>query len=365
MEVICFMAILKVNNLSKSFGNVKAVQEISFEATEGRVLSLLGPSGCGKTTTLRCIAGFENPDQGEIYLDDRKINPFPPEKRGIGMVFQNYALWPHMTVYGNLAFGLQIRKVPKPEINKRIKKILSMVQLEGYENRYPRQMSGGQQQRIAMARALVFEPDIMLLDEPLSNLDAKLREEMRFEFTELQKKLGITAVYVTHDQAEALVLSDKIVILDQGKIVQSGTPKEIFSNPKNKFVAGFIAVTSFMDGKVDSLTEEQKKVVVKTDDGLTIQGNNSNLSVGQRVSVAIRMNAVHFVQDEDEIEKNSVNLFKGKIIQSSYLGNIVDYKISVGNWMVRTNTEVKNNFKVGDEVKFYLPPEKIIVTLEK
>jgi len=359
------MAILKVNNLSKSFGNVKAVQEVSFEATEGRVLSLLGPSGCGKTTTLRCIAGFENPDQGEIYLDDRKITPFPPEKRGIGMVFQNYALWPHMTVYGNLAFGLQIRKVPKPEINKRIKKILSMVQLEGYENRYPRQMSGGQQQRIAMARALVFEPDIMLLDEPLSNLDAKLREEMRFEFTELQKKLGITAVYVTHDQAEALVLSDKIVILDQGKIVQSGTPKEIFSNPKNKFVAGFIAVTSFMDGKVDSLTEEQKKVVVKTDDGLTIQGNNSNLSVGQRVSVAIRMNAVHFVQDEDEIEKNSVNLFKGKIIQSSYLGNIVDYKISVGNWIVRTNTEVKNNFKVGDEVKFYLPPEKIIVTLEK
>jgi len=365
LEVICFMAILKVNNLSKSFGNVKAVQEISFEATEGRVLSLLGPSGCGKTTTLRCIAGFENPDQGEIYLDDRKITPFPPEKRGIGMVFQNYALWPHMTVYGNLAFGLQIRKVPKPEINKRIKKILSMVQLEGYENRYPRQMSGGQQQRIAMARALVFEPDIMLLDEPLSNLDAKLREEMRFEFTELQKKLGITAVYVTHDQAEALVLSDKIVILDQGKIVQSGTPKEIFSNPKNKFVAGFIAVTSFMDGKVDSLAEEQKKVVVKTDDGLTIQGNNSNLSLGQRVSVAIRMNAVHFVQDEDEIEKNSVNLFKGKIIQSSYLGNIVDYKISVGNWMVRTNTEVKNNFKVGDEVKFYLPPEKIIVTLEK
>ena len=225
-------------------------------------------------------------------------------------------------------------------------------------------MSVGQQQRIAMARALVFEPDIMLLDEPLSNLDAKLRrEEMRFEFNELQKKLGITAVYVTHDQAEALVISDKIVILNHGKIVQSGSPKEIYSNPKNKFVAGFIAVTSFIDGKVDSLAEEQKKVVVKTDDGLTIQGSNSNLYVGQRASVAIRMNAVHFVQDEDEIEKNSVNLFKGKIIQSSYLGNIVDYKISVGNWIIRTNTEVKNNFKVGDEVKFYLPPEKIIFYL--
>ncbi|GAH56433.1 unnamed protein product, partial [marine sediment metagenome] len=199
------MAILKVKNLSKNFGKVKAVQDVTFEATEGKVLSLLGPSGCGKTTTLRCIAGFENPDQGEIYLDNRKITPFPPEKRGIGMVFQNYALWPHMTVYGNLAFGLQIRKVPKDEITKKIKKVLGMVQLEGYENRYPRQMSGGQQQRIAMARALVFEPEIMLLDEPLSNLDAQLREEMRFEFTELQRKLGITAIYVTHDQAEALV----------------------------------------------------------------------------------------------------------------------------------------------------------------
>ncbi|HCL90481.1 MAG TPA: polyamine ABC transporter ATP-binding protein, partial [Candidatus Atribacteria bacterium] len=178
----------------------------------------------------------------------------PPEKRGIGMVYQNYALWPHTTVYGNLAFGLQIRKVPKPEIDKRIKRVLNMVQLEGYENRYPRQMSGGQQQRIAMARALVFEPEIMLLDEPLSNLDAQLREEMRFEFTELQKKLGITAVYVTHDQAEALVISDKIVILNQGEIVQSGSPKEIYSNPKNKFVAGFIAVTSFINGRIDSFT---------------------------------------------------------------------------------------------------------------
>lgn len=359
------MAILKVNSLGKNFGKVKAIEDINFEAKEGEVLSLLGPSGCGKTTTLRCIAGFESPDQGEILLNNKNITHISPEQRGIGMVFQNYALWPHMTVYGNLAFGLQIRKIPKDEIKKRIKRVLSMVQLEGFEDRFPRQMSGGQQQRIAMARALVFEPGIMLLDEPLSNLDAQLREEMRFEFIELQKKLGITAVYVTHDQAEALVISHKILILNQGEMIQLGTPKEIFSNPRNKFVAGFIAVTSFMDGKVDSLAEEQKKVIVKTDDGLTIQGNNNNLSVGQRVSVAIRINTVYFIQDEDEIEKKSVNIFKGKIIQSSYLGNIVDYKISVGNWMVRTNTEVKYNFKVGDEVKFYLPPEKIIVTLEK
>ncbi len=356
------MAILKVENLSKNFGKVKAVQEVTFEATEGKVLSLLGPSGCGKTTTLRCIAGFESPDQGEVYLDNRKITTFPPEKRGIGMVFQNYALWPHMTVYGNLAFGLQIRKVAKSEITKKIKRVLGMVQLEGYENRYPRQLSGGQQQRIAMARALVFEPEIMLLDEPLSNLDAQLREEMRFEFTELQRKLGITAIYVTHDQAEALVISDKIVILDQGKIVQSGSPREIFSNPKNKFVAGFIAVTSFINGRVDSFVEDRKKVIVKTEDGLAIHGFNNSFDVGQKVSVAMRMNVIKFVQDENETIKNKVNIFKGRIIQSSYLGNIIDYKIKVGNWEVRTNSDAKYNFKTGEEVTFYLSTEDIIVT---
>jgi len=314
--------------------------------------------------TLTKGTGFENPDQGEIYLDNRKITTIPPEKRGIGMVFQNYALWPHMTVYGNLAFGLQIRKVPKDVITKKIKKVLDMVQLEGYENRYPRQMSGGQQQRIAMARALVFEPEIMLLDEPLSNLDAQLREEMRFEFTELQRKLGITAIYVTHDQAEALVISDKIVILDQGKIVQSGSPKEIYSNPKNKFVAGFIAVTSFINGRIDSFTEEKKKVIVKTDDGLVIHGYNNSFDIGKKVSVAMRMNVIKFIQDENKSDKNTVNIFKGKIIQSSYLGNIIDYKIKVGNWEVRTKSDAKYNFEVGEEVTFYLSPEDIIVTRE-
>jgi len=359
------MAILKVKNINKNFGKVKAVQDVTFEATEGKVLSLLGPSGCGKTTTLRCIAGFENPDRGEIYLGDRKITFAPPEKRGIGMIFQNYALWPHMTVYGNLAFGLQIRKVPKDEITKKIKKVLGMVQLEGYENRYPRQMSGGQQQRIAMARALVFEPEIMLLDEPLSNLDAQLREEMRFEFTELQRKLGITAIYVTHDQAEALVISDKIVILDQGKIVQSGSPKEIYSNPKNKFVAGFIAVTSFINGSVGLLIEDRKKVVVRTNDGLAIHGFNNNFDIGEKVSVAMRMNVIKFIQDENKSDKNPVNTFKGRIIQSSYLGNIIDYKIKVGNWEIRTNSDAKYNFKVGEEVTFYLSPEDIIITREE
>ena len=240
-----------------------------------------------------------------------------------------------------------------------------MVRLEGYENRYPRQMSGGQQQRIAMARALVFEPEIMLLDEPLSNLDAQLREEMRFEFTELQKKLGITAVYVTHDQAEALVISDKIVILNKGTIVQSGSPKEIYSNPKNKFVAGFIAVTSFLDGNVDSFIEEKTKVIVKTDDGLIIQGLNNSLSIGQRVSVALRMKAIKFIKDGNNEKRKKINTFRGKIIQLSYLGNTVDYKIQMGKWQIRTNADAKHDFKIGEEVTFSLPTEDIIVTLEE
>jgi ABC-type Fe3+/spermidine/putrescine transport system ATPase subunit len=239
------MAVLKVEGLRKRFGNVQAVDDVSFEVKEGEVLSLLGPSGCGKTTTLRCLAGFEMPDRGKIYLDNREISFLNPEQRGIGMVFQNYALWPHMTVYNNLAFGLQIRKLEKKEIEERIKRVLSIVRLSGYEDRYPRQLSGGQQQRIAMARALVIEPDIMLLDEPLSNLDAQLREEMRFEFIELQRKLGITAIYVTHDQAEAMVISDKIIILNQGRVIQTGTPREIYTAPQSRFVAGFYCGNQF------------------------------------------------------------------------------------------------------------------------
>ena len=360
------MASVKLEHIYKVYDNkVTAISDANLVINDKEFVVLVGPSGCGKSTLLRMIAGLEDITKGNIYIGEKLVNDVPPKDRNIAMVFQNYALWPHMTVYGNLAFGLQIRKVPKPEIDKRIKKVLSMVQLEGYENRYPRQMSGGQQQRIAMARALVFEPEIMLLDEPLSNLDAQLREEMRFEFTELQKKLGITAVYVTHDQAEALVISDKIVILNQGEIVQSGSPKEIYSNPKNKFVAGFIAVTSFINGRIGSFTEEKKKVIVKTDDGLVIHGFNNSFDIGQKVSVAMRMNVIKFIQDENRGDKNMVNIFKGKIIQSSYLGNIIDYKIRMGKWEIRTNAEAKYDFKLGEEVIFHLPPEDIIVTREE
>ncbi len=357
------MAVLKVEGLSKRFGSVQAVDNVHFEVKDGQVLSLLGPSGCGKTTTLRCLAGFEMPDQGKIFLDDREISILAPEQRGIGMVFQNYALWPHMTVYGNLSFGLQIRKLEEKEITERIKKALSMVRLSGYEDRYPRQLSGGQQQRIAMARALVIEPDIMLLDEPLSNLDAQLREEMRFEFIELQRKLGITAIYVTHDQAEAMVISDKIIILNQGRVVQTGTPREIYSLPQNRFVAGFIAVTSFITGVVID-TDKNNQNVIKTEDNLLIHALRPGFKIGDKVSIAIRINTVRFIQ-EDNKKNTRINVFTGSIEQASYLGDIIDYRIRVGKWMIRTDSRAQINYQVGDRVHIYLPPEELIITPEE
>jgi len=357
------MAVLKVEGLSKRFGSVQAVDNIYFEVKDGQVLSLLGPSGCGKTTTLRCLAGFEMPDKGKIFLDNRDISYLTPEQRGIGMVFQNYALWPHMTVYKNLFFGLQIRKFEKGEIEEKIKRALSIVRLSGYEDRYPRQLSGGQQQRIAMARALVIEPDIMLLDEPLSNLDAQLREEMRFEFIELQRKLGITAIYVTHDQAEAMVISDKIIILNQGRVVQIGTPREIYSLPQNRFVAGFIAVTSFIEGVVNDI-EKGDMIVIKTEDNILIHGIRSGLQIGDKVSVAIRINTVRFINGDTE-KKESKNIFEGNIVQASYLGDIIDYRIRLGKWTIRTDSNAQITYQVADRVHIYLPPEELIITPEE
>ncbi len=241
---------VKLLNVTKRYGKVAAIDSLTLFVNEGEILTLLGPSGCGKTTTLRCIAGFAMPDSGQIYIGNQDVTRLPPEKRDIGFVFQNYALWPHMTVYQNIAFGLKLRKLSKSEIDKRIQEILSLVKLHGMESRFPRQLSGGQQQRVALARALALRPRVLLLDEPLSNLDAKLREEMRFEIRDLQRQFRITTVYVTHDQAEALVLSDRIAILNQGRLMQLGTPVEVYDYPANRFVADFIGLCNFFEAEV-------------------------------------------------------------------------------------------------------------------
>ncbi len=249
------MAAISLHRVTKEFGAVKAVDDASLEIADGEIVCFLGPSGCGKTTTLRMIAGFERPTTGEVRIGGRVVSSermtIPPERRNLGMVFQNYAVWPHMTVYENVRYPLKLRKVPRSAARAKVMETIALVGLAGLEKRYPEQLSGGQQQRVALARALVVEPDALLLDEPLSNLDAKLREKMRFEIMDLHRRLRMTLVYVTHDQAEAMVLADRVVIMDQGVVVQVGSPWEIYREPANPFVADFIGLANFIPARLE------------------------------------------------------------------------------------------------------------------
>ncbi len=245
------MTRVTIAGLSKRYGGLPAVDGVSIELADGEFLSLLGPSGCGKTTTLKMVAGFEVADAGSIAFDRRDVSHLPPERRDIGMVFQSYALFPHMTVAGNLAFGLEMRALPKAEIAARVARVLDMVQLAGMQDRYPRQLSGGQQQRVALARALVIEPSILLLDEPLANLDAKLRDEMRVFIRDLQQRVGITTIYVTHDQAEAMTMSDRIAVMFQGRVAQLGSAEDVYERPASAAVAGFVGNANLLAATVD------------------------------------------------------------------------------------------------------------------
>jgi len=347
-----------LENLTRRYSDVIAVDHMSLRVLDGEILTLLGPSGCGKTTLLRCVAGFLKPDEGEIYLDGKTITDLPPEKRGMGMVFQSYALWPHMTVFDNIAFGLKLRKTPEEEINKQVREVLDMVRLSGLELRFPRQLSGGQQQRVAVARALAMKPKVLLFDEPLSNLDAKLREEMRFEVKDLQRRLKITSVYVTHDQAEALVLSDRIALMDKGRLVYLGTPREIYDYPKNKFVADFIGVTSFIDGVVETFNSNENRAIITTKDGFSIHAFARDVKKGQSVIVSIRPEHIRL----SALRKSEgPNKFEGTISKLAYLGNSINYHIQVGEWPLRTQTGPESVFKPNEKVEVYLDPEKITV----
>lgn len=350
---------LRLENLSKRFGKTVAVDSLDLEIRDGEIMTLLGPSGCGKTTTLRCIAGLLTPDEGEIYLGDERVTDLPPERRGVGLVFQNYALWPHMTVYDNLAFGLQLRRVARAEVRRRIGEALAMVRLSGFEERYPRQLSGGQQQRVALARALVIEPKLLLLDEPLSNLDAQLREEMRFEIRELQKNLGITSVYVTHDQAEALVLSDRIAILHEGRLVQVGSPAEIYNRPGNRFVAGFIGLTSFVEGTIVRQDTAQGYVVVRTRDGLELRARSDVLQPGQEVTVAIRPEHIELYTETPAARAAEANFLTGKVLRGAYLGDVVDYRIRVGEWILRAHAGTETILKPDQQVFLTISPDQV------
>jgi len=322
---------LRLENISKIFpprggvSEVTAVNDISLDIERGELVTLLGPSGCGKTTTLRMIAGFEFPTQGKIHLDGAEINSLPPHKREMSMVFQSYAIFPHLNVFENIAYGLNVRRTSQSEITERVNRVLDLVHLGGYGDRGPNQLSGGQQQRVALARALVMEPKVLLMDEPLSNLDAKLREEMRTEIRRIQKALNITSVYVTHDQIEAMTLSDRIVVMKDGIIEQIGSPTEIYRYPRSRFVADFIGRVNFVPGKI--LKQNGSKMEVEVfGTSMSLSGVRNSFVPGQAVTLIIR---------PEMISINGENSpYKGIIRRAVYLGNVVEYDIEIGGQML-------------------------------
>lgn len=315
------MANLDLKNVSKRYGEFDAVRDVTIHVPEGEFLALLGPSGCGKTTTMRMIAGFIDPTNGAVHLGGRDITRLPPWKRDVGLVFQNYALFPHMTVAENVAFGLEMRKVTRSEIVVRVEEALRLVRLGGYGDRLPRQLSGGQQQRVALARALVFRPGVLLLDEPLSNLDAKLREEVRIEIRELQRTLGITTVMVTHDQEEALTMADRLVVMKEGRIRQIGTQRELYETPADPFVASFVGRTSFLHGEME--TQNRFRSV----GGLEIHCSNASSPAGSKAMLALRPERLTISQTPIAHMDNNL---KGQVEFVSYLGGLLDIHVRLG-----------------------------------
>jgi iron(III) transport system ATP-binding protein len=358
------MAFIEIKKLFKRFKDVVAVNRIQLEVNKGEMLTLLGPSGCGKTTTLRCIAGLEKPEEGDIVIDGKSMLSegfVPSSKRGIGMVFQNYAVWPHMKVFSNIVYGLKLQKISKSIIRERAQQVLELVGLAGLEDRYPAQLSGGQQQRVALSRALVTNPKVLLLDEPLSNLDAKLREELRFEIKSLVRRMGITAVYVTHDQAEAMVISDRIAVMDSGNVMQIGTPHEIYKQPVNRFVADFIGTMNFMSGEVVQFLQETNQVSVRTnfsDKMVCTTPDSMVVSPGTMVYASIRPEDVQvFTEPPQERE----NVFKGTIAHKAYLGNFLFLFVNIHDTMIRVQVAHHLAQEEGQELYLFLDPQKCMI----
>ena len=360
---------LKVEGLCTEYPNergeiVKAAQDVSFEVPEGKLFTLLGPSGCGKTTTLRSIAGLEHPRLGEIAVGERVVyssrgNIFvAPNRRGFGMVFQSYAIWPHMNVFQNAAFPLAVgrRKLSRQEIRDKVLRVLTAVQLEGLADREATKLSGGQQQRLALARALAMEPQLLLLDEPLSNLDAKLREAMRFELKRLQRELRITTVYVTHDQSEALALSHSIAVMNEGRIQQIATPREIYEKPRSRFVADFVGTTNFLDATVLGRGGESGTFRVRTEVGDMEVHSGEDLRDGDRVVLSIRPEDV----DLADARPSGANVWEGRVDQKVFLGEFVDFQVKLRDRILLSRCHPSLRTPIGDPIYVRLHPEKCV-----
>ncbi len=367
---------LQVRDLCKTFqghesktDRVYAVDHVSFTVEEGKFFTLLGPSGCGKTTTLRCIAGLETPDSGEIVVADRVLYSgkekitVSPNDRNLGMVFQSYAIWPHMNVFDNVAFPLRVgkrRRTPKAVVRERVERALSVVELDHLAGRFATKLSGGQQQRLALARALVIEPALLLLDEPLSNLDAKLRESLRFELKRLQREQGITTVYVTHDQSEALSMSNSVAVMQEGRIAQLGDPFDIYLQPENAFVADFVGSTNFLEGEVTGRQDDAW--VVRTVDGPLLAGSAVGVDIGDRCIVSVRPEHIEVLGDGSA---SGTNCFSGEIAARLFTGESMVYRVTLANGEINCRTPAAIRYSSGKPVTLHLPVEHAIALSPK
>ncbi|HEY1374741.1 MAG TPA: ABC transporter ATP-binding protein [Candidatus Binatia bacterium] len=355
---------VRIQNLEKFFGEdrerVHVLKGVSLDIPEGSLYTFLGPSGCGKTTTLRCVAGLERPDIGSINIGGKTVFSaaervyVPTNRRPIGMVFQSYAIWPHMTVFENVAYPLTIQHINKTDIKKRVADVLKIVGLQGLEDRPAPKLSGGQQQRVAFARALVNEPKVMLLDEPLSNLDAKLREQMRFEIKALQRRVNITTIYVTHDQGEALAISDQIAVMHAGKLIEVGNPHQLYSRPKRRFTATFLGLTNLIPGKVVELGGDSKPGRLETSKGIFTFIPAAGLRAGGAAILSIRPEHIEVMKQKPQV---SENVLEGTVKEAIFMGDAYHCQIAVGDSLLRVHTHPFLSLNPGDNVYLHLDPQ--------
>lgn len=352
--------IIELDDIFKKFGKLIVVNHVSLLINDGEFFTLLGPSGCGKTTLLRMIAGFHDPDSGDVRFDGKSVISMPAHKRDTGMVFQNYALFPHMTVFDNVAYGLQARKVPSSEIRKRVLEMLEIVKLDNMADRYPRQLSGGQQQRVALARALVIRPQVLLMDEPLSNLDAKLRVSMREEIRRIQKSLGITTVYVTHDQEEAMAVSDRIAVFYDGHMQQADAPRDIYFRPVNRFTADFMGSCNIIPMKAEGIPDAEGTIRARSEDGTVfyIKDSAQRAEEGKDVFVMLRPDWIRPAEDSDR------NRFAARITESMFLGSSTVFRLEALGQTLRVDAPVMSSMdfkKPGDTVELAFAPERAVI----
>jgi len=350
------MTELRLAGLVKRFGDVAAVDHVDLTVAAGSLVALLGPSGCGKTTTLRMVAGLEEPSEGDVLFDDVSVLGVPPERRNIGMVFQRYVLFPHMSVAKNVSFGLRMRGVPAAEVERRVAEVLEVVQLEGLANRFPSQLSGGQQQRVAIARTVITDPKVMLMDEPLSNLDAKLREEMRAFITRLQRQLGITTLFVTHDQVEAIELADRIGVMFDGRLVQVGSPEEIFNRPINQRVADFMGATNLIPGRLSAV--ERDASTLRSAVGPLRLVPAAHHAVGSEAVATVRPEHVDLVAADEPAGPNG---FRARVEEAVYYGGTLTYRVAAAGLSLQVRDRSTRRITVGEEVMVRIDPTHLWV----